>query len=60
MRYPEIQKLSLALVISAQKLRPYFQSYTIIVLSNHPLRQVLQKPKTSGRLIKWSIELSEF
>ncbi|CAL8174755.1 unnamed protein product [Prunus armeniaca] len=59
-RYPEIEKLALALVISARKLRPYFQCHTIIVLTNHPLRQVLQKPETSGRLIKWSIELGEF
>lgn len=59
-RYPEIEKLALALVISAWKLRSYFQSYTIVVLTNHPLRQVLQKPNTSSRLIKWSIKLGEF
>nr|XP_025647386.1 uncharacterized protein LOC112742363 [Arachis hypogaea] len=27
---------------------------------DHPLRQVLQKPELSGRLVKWSVELSEF
>ncbi|XP_016652663.1 PREDICTED: uncharacterized protein LOC107880143 [Prunus mume] len=59
-RYLEIEKLALALVSSARKLRPYFQSHTIVVLTNHPLRQVLQKPETSCRLIKWSIELGEF
>ncbi|CAL8991629.1 unnamed protein product [Prunus brigantina] len=32
----------------------------INVLTNQPLRQVLQKPETSGRLIKWAIELGEF
>jgi hypothetical protein len=51
-RYPKIEKLALALVISARKLRPYFQAHTIIVLTNLPLKQVLQKPETSGRLIK--------
>ncbi|CAL9010263.1 unnamed protein product [Prunus brigantina] len=42
------------------RLRPYFQAHTIYVLTNHPLRQVLQKPETSGRLVKWAIELGEF
>ncbi|KAL0451493.1 UNVERIFIED_CONTAM: hypothetical protein Slati_1127400, partial [Sesamum latifolium] len=30
------------------------------VRTNTPLKQVLGKPKTSGRLIKWAIELSEY
>ena len=37
-RYPEIEKLALALVIASQKLRPYFHSHTILVLTNYPLR----------------------
>ncbi|KAI5335581.1 hypothetical protein L3X38_025714 [Prunus dulcis] len=59
-RYPDIEKLAFALVVSARHLRPYFQAYTIHVLTNQPLRQVLQKPETSGRLVKWAIELGEF
>ncbi|CAL8080853.1 unnamed protein product [Prunus armeniaca] len=52
--------LALALVVSARRLRPYFQAHEITVLTNQPLRQVLQKPETSGRLVKWAIELGEF
>ncbi|CAL9000432.1 unnamed protein product, partial [Prunus brigantina] len=59
-RYSDIEKLAFALVVSARRLRPYFQAHTIHVLTNHPLRQVLQKPETSGRLVKWAIELGEF
>ncbi|KAI5337294.1 hypothetical protein L3X38_016565 [Prunus dulcis] len=59
-RYPDIEKLAFALVVSAKRLRPYFQAHTIHVLTNQPLRQVLQKPETSGRLVKWAIELGEF
>ena len=40
-RYPEIEKLALSLMVAARKLRPYFQSHPITVLTNHPLRQVL-------------------
>ena len=53
-------KLALSLIIAFQKLRLYFQSYSIEVLTNLSLWQILQKPDTSGRLIKWSVELSQF
>ncbi|KAL5577628.1 hypothetical protein UlMin_019327 [Ulmus minor] len=55
-----VEKLALALMIAARKLRPYFQAHTIIVPTKFPLKQILQKPDTSGRLAKWSIELGEF
>ncbi|XP_024028609.1 uncharacterized protein K02A2.6-like [Morus notabilis] len=55
-----MERLALALMVASRKLRHYFQSHTIRVLTNHPLRQALQKPETSGRLLKWSVELSQF
>ncbi|KAM0991464.1 hypothetical protein ACFX2C_009844 [Malus domestica] len=36
-RYSNIEKLALALVMSARKLHPYFQAHSIIVLTNHPI-----------------------
>ena len=59
-RYPRMEKLILALVTAARKLRPYFQALTIEVPTEYPMKQVLHKPETSGRLMKWAIELSEF
>ena len=59
-RYPEMDKLALALVITLRKLRPYFHSHLIWVFTNYPLRQVLQKPDSLGRLLMWAIELSQF
>ena len=59
-RYPRMEKLILALVTTARKLRPYFQAHTIEVPTEYPMKQVLHKPETSGRLMKWAIELSEF
>ncbi|XP_048611628.1 uncharacterized protein LOC125585939 [Brassica napus] len=58
-RYPTLEKMALAVVTSARKLRPYFQSHTIEVLTNQPLRTVTQNTNQSGRLSKWAIELSE-
>ena len=55
-----MEKLILALVTAARKLHPYFQAHTIEVLTEYPIKQVLHKPETSGRLMKWAIELSEF
>ena len=59
-RYPSLEKWALALVVAAQKLRPYFQAFLVSVITNQPLRQTLHKPDASGRLVKWAIELSEF
>uniref|UniRef100_A0A2N9GVK9 Integrase catalytic domain-containing protein n=1 Tax=Fagus sylvatica TaxID=28930 RepID=A0A2N9GVK9_FAGSY len=36
------------------------KTHTIVLLTNHPLRKAMSKPDAAGRLIQWSIELSEF
>ena len=59
-RYPRMEKLILALVTASWKLRPYFQAHTIEVPTEYPMKQVLHKPETFGKLMKWAIELSEF
>ena len=59
-RYPSMEKLIMALVTAARKLRPYFQAHTIEVPTEYPMKQVLHEPEVSGRLMKWAIELSEF
>ncbi|GKV21529.1 hypothetical protein SLEP1_g31504 [Rubroshorea leprosula] len=58
--YPLAEKAAFALVCTARKLRAYFQSHQIVVYTDFPLRKILQKPKLSGRLIGWSVELSEY
>ncbi|KFK22553.1 hypothetical protein AALP_AAs68488U001400, partial [Arabis alpina] len=59
-RYPQLEKLALSIVMASRKLRPYFQSHTIVILSTFPLRTVLHSPSQSSRLAKWAIELSEY
>ncbi|KAK2996907.1 hypothetical protein RJ639_025764 [Escallonia herrerae] len=56
-RYPKIDKIALALIISARRLRPYFQSHIIIVLTDQPLRKVLMSPGASGRLVNWNLRV---
>ena len=55
-----MEKLILALVTTSRKLRPYFQAHTVEVPTEYPMKQILHKPETSRRMIKWAIELSEF
>jgi len=41
LRYQKIERLALAIITTAIKLRPYFQSHKIIVKMNYPVKQVL-------------------
>ena len=59
-RYSKMEKLVLALVTTARRLRPYFQAHTIEIPIEHLMKQILYKLETLGRLVKWAIELSEF
>jgi hypothetical protein len=49
-----------ALLITSRKLRHYFQSHKIKVVSSFPLREILCSRDIVGRIIKWSVELGEF
>nr|KYP36246.1 hypothetical protein KK1_042651 [Cajanus cajan] len=55
-----IEKLTLALVTAARRLRPYFQSHQVVVKTDYPIKQILRKPELAGRMIAWLVELSEF
>nr|CCI55458.1 PH01B001E05.14 [Phyllostachys edulis] len=59
-RYPQVQKLMYALLMSSRKLQRYFQVHKIIVSSEFPLGVVLQNRDAAGRMAKWSSELGEF
>ncbi|KAI3746808.1 hypothetical protein L6452_09249 [Arctium lappa] len=59
-KYSSIEKLLLSLVMADKKLRHYFESHPIIVVTNFPLKSVLRKPELTGRLAKWNIYLSNF
>lgn len=57
--YTAIEKLVLALVFAAKRLRRYFQAHPIVVITDQPIKQVISKPDASGRLQKWSVLLIE-
>ena len=55
-----MEKAALAVVFSARSLRHYFQSFTVLVMTDLPIQKVLKKPDVAGRMVKWAMELSEF
>jgi len=59
-RYQALEKAALAVVFSARRLRHYFQSFTVVVMTDLPIQKVLQKPDVAGRMVRWAVELSEF
>ena len=59
-RYQMVEKVALALVITARRMRMYFQNHRVIVKTNYPIMKILTKPDLAGQMIGWAIELSEF
>ncbi|XP_074373606.1 uncharacterized protein LOC141713947 [Apium graveolens] len=59
-RYTSMEKLVYALILASRKLRAYFQAHRIEVRTAYPLRQVLHKSESSGRMLKWAVELGQF
>ena len=55
-----MEKLALALITAARKLKPYFQAHIIVVLTDQPLKKVMSSPEAAGRMALWAIKLSEF
>jgi hypothetical protein len=56
-RYPQIRKLLYALILTRQKLRHYFESHPVTVVSSSPLGEIIQCREASGRITKWAVEL---
>ena len=59
-RYQALEKAALVMVFSARRLRHYFHSFTVVVMTDLPIQKVLKKPDVVGRMVKWVVELSEF
>ena len=51
-QYPMMQKLLLAVLIASRKMRHYFESHPVIVVSQYNLRSPLENPLATGR-ISW-------
>ena len=59
--YSLVEKTCLAVIWAIKKLRHYFQSYRVQVVSKHdPLKYLQQTPSLTGKFAKWLVLLTEF
>jgi ribonuclease HI len=56
-RYPQIQKLLYAVILTRRKLRQYFESHPVTVVSSFSLGEIIQCREASGRIAKWAVEI---
>ncbi|XP_021616631.1 uncharacterized protein LOC110617941 [Manihot esculenta] len=59
-RYLNIEKIAYALLLAVRKFRVYLESHQGVVMTDQPLKKILHRPETSGRMLAWSIEISPY
>jgi hypothetical protein len=55
--YQPIQNLLYAVLITSRKLQHYFQEYSISVVTDYPLGDILRNQDATGKNSKWAVEL---
>jgi hypothetical protein len=57
--YSEMENFCYTVIMSARKLRHYFEAHTIKVLTNQPLNDIFDNRDSFRRISKWVMELLE-
>ncbi|GJX68463.1 reverse transcriptase domain-containing protein [Tanacetum coccineum] len=58
--YAPLKKSALCLLHLSQRLRRYFEAHPIRVITDQPIKQILNKPEVSGKLAKYVVKLRAY